>query len=73
MNTRLTRVLVASLALMWPGFAAAQGKDVTLTYLEGQEVTTLCRLRARRLAGVFDPAAQDACRRCVAKALGRTR
>lgn len=40
---------------------------------EGQEVTTLCRLQARRLAGVFDPAAQDACKRCVAKALGRAR
>lgn len=40
---------------------------------EGQEVTTLCRLQARRLAGVFDPAAQDACRRCAAKARGRTR
>ena len=41
MNTRLIRVLVALLALMWIGFAGARGKDVTLTYLEGQVVTTI--------------------------------
>jgi hypothetical protein len=40
-NTRLIRVLVASLTLMWIGFAGARGKDVTLTYLEGQVVTTI--------------------------------
>ena len=41
MTTHLTRVLVVSLALMWAGLAGAQSKDVALTYLEGQEVTTI--------------------------------
>jgi hypothetical protein len=40
---------------------------------EGQQVTTLCRRPARRLAGMFDPLAAAACKRCAAKALGRTR
>jgi peptide/nickel transport system substrate-binding protein len=43
-NTALIRVLVASLVLMWTGLAGAQGppgKDVTITYLEGQVVTTI--------------------------------
>ena len=44
MNTPLTRILIASLVLAWTGLAAAQGppaKDVSFTYLEGQEVTTI--------------------------------
>ena len=43
MNTPLTRVLVASLVLLWTGLAAAQAtaKDVPFTYLEGQVVTTI--------------------------------
>jgi peptide/nickel transport system substrate-binding protein len=42
--TRLTRMLIASFVLLWTGLAWAQspqGKDVALTYLEGQEVTTI--------------------------------
>jgi peptide/nickel transport system substrate-binding protein len=37
----LTRVLVALLALAWSVPVLAQGKDVAMTYLEGQEVTTI--------------------------------
>jgi ABC-type transport system substrate-binding protein len=40
-TTQLIRVLVATLALMCTGLAVAQSKDVTLTYLEGQVVTTI--------------------------------
>ena len=34
MTTHLIRVLVATFALVWTGFAVAQGKDVTFTYVE---------------------------------------
>ena len=41
MTTRLIRILVALLALVWGVPVGAQVKDVAMTYLEGQEVTTI--------------------------------
>jgi peptide/nickel transport system substrate-binding protein len=40
-TTRLIRILVALLALVWGVPVGAQVKDVAMTYLEGQEVTTI--------------------------------